>query len=648
MKFLNTNDRFSGGDSPIPTRNFYSLFGDGGHDLFRHGLAEITPFPVDNNANSDDPSIRNARLNMFNNTADYSPIDGSLSNLTAKEDPVMFGFDIVIRAEESPLFSHTLSDSVQNFFQSDSVAGNAEMLSRVPVWENFKKHFFQFFRDSLENRTYSQSANEDNPSNSRFYYYLKKVGGLDSLVENNNGDTTKSFIDYGKDKITLEFSEDVTLRIGRMAQLYKTLYWSRLSGKTMIPENLLRFDCDIIVSEVRNFARVKKIVNQTADGNGTQQQTISGTDLQILRDSVNRYVYTLYECQLFFDKMPHPGEINLGEAPVDFTGYTVGFNYKYSTLRVDNFNPITNTYVPLNNGTYDPFAVTPFDKFLNSSSSINGSTSSANSGISDPTAGVEPEIQLAIIPYNEDNTVENDQNQQTNSELGEDSESTQDTIEKAKENEKMDDSISSKKKQLLDEELNQFKGSQNRLNQNPTPFGEIGGFIGAGYGETEEPGKPVTDHRWGRPQDINKKGGGKNIGDYEFFKDNPYGNINSSGANNKESKSTKLTKQLDDAKSGLPKESWLNSDSPGARFAKRVANTGIAAANQIIASRVGLLNKTLNKIAGSTIQGYKNFPAPRNIYEQQFNGQLYLASKMVKDSFEKFVGESISDLFKKK
>ena len=606
MKFLSTNDRFSGsGDSPIPTRVFYSLFGDGGHDLFRHGLAEITPLPVDNNANSSDPSIRNTRLNMFNNTADYSPVDGSLSNLTAREDPVMFGFDIVIRTEESPLFSHTLSDSVQNFFQSDSVTGNAEMLSRIPVWENFKKHFFQFFRDNLENRTYTQSPNEDNPSNSRFYYYLKKVGGLDSLVENNNGDTVKSFIDYGKDRITLEFSEDVTLRVGRMAQLYKTLYWSRLSGKTMIPENLLRFDCDIIISEVRNFARVKKIINQTS--NGGDKQSVSSTDLQILRDNVNRYVYTLYECQLFFDKMPHPAEISLGDAPVDFTGYTVGFNYKYSTLRVDNFNPVTNMYVPLNNGTYDPFAITPFDRFLNSSSSIIGSTSSNSSGISDPVVGVEPEIQLAIISYSEDNI-----------------ESTQGIIERAKENEKLDDSISSKKKQLLDDELNQFKQSQNQNN------------------------KPVTDHRWGRPQDINKKGSGVDLSGYEFFKENPYGDINTYGPNNKDKKNDSLNKQLNDAKSGAPKESWLNSNSPSARFAKRVANTGIAAVNQVIASRMALLNKTLNKIAGNAIANYNSFPAPRNIYEQEFNGQLYLSSKLVKESFEKFVGESISDLFKKK
>lgn len=644
MKFLSTSDRFgnltpNSKINPKPTRDFYSLFSDRGQDLFKHGLAEITPFPVENNANSSDPGIRNTRLNMFDSSADYSPVDGFSGNLAAREDPVMFGFDIVIRAGESPLFSHTLLDSVQNFFQSESVAGNAEMLSRVRVWEDFKKHFFQFFRDTLD----GISANSDNPSNSRFYYYLKKVSGLDVLVENNNSDTIKSFIDYGKDKITLEFSEDVTLRIGRMAQLYKTLYWSRLSGKTMIPENLLRFDCDIIVSEVRNFARVKKIMDKT-EADGTQKKSISGSDLQILKDNVNRYVYTLYECQLFFDKMPHPGEISLGDAPVDFTGYTVGFNYKYSTLRVDNFNPITNTYLTLNNGTYDPFAVTPFDRFLNSSPSINGSTSSTNSSISDPAAGVEPEIQLAIIPYNEDNTVENDQNQQTNSQMGEDFKSTQGSIKQTKE----DDSISSKKKQLLDEELKQFKGSQNRLNQNPTPFGEIGGFIGAGYGETEEPGKPVTDHRWGRPQDINKKGGGIGLSDYEFFKGNPYGDINTSGSNNKDKKYDNLNKQLDDAKSGAPKESWLNSDSPGARFAKRVANTGIATVNQVISSRASLLNKTLNKIAGNAIANYNSFPAPRNIYEQEFNGQLYLASKLVKESFEKFVGESISDLFKKK
>ena len=99
-------------------------------------------------------------------------------------------------------------------------------------------------------------------------------------------------------------------------------------------------------------------------------------------------------------------------------------------------------------------------------------------------------------------------------------------------------------------------------------------------------------------------------------------------------------------KSGAPKESWLNSDTPGSRFVKRIANTGIAAANQIIAKRFALLNKTLNTMANNA--GYGSMLPPKNIYETSFNGDLYLASKMVRDAFENFVGESISSLFNKK
>ena len=103
--------------------------------------------------------------------------------------------------------------------------------------------------------------------------------------------------------------------------------------------------------------------------------------------------------------------------------------------------------------------------------------------------------------------------------------------------------------------------------------------------------------------------------------------------------------ELDGTKSGAPKESWLNSDSPGARFAKRIVNTGIAAANQFIAKRTALLTKTLNTMANEA--GYSSMLPPKNIYESDFNGELYLSSKLVRDSFENFVGESISNLFNK-
>jgi len=597
MRFLSSSDRFDknqttnpyvdGGIKPLPTRNIYALFGDGGHDLFRHGLAELTPL-----GDSD-----GTRLSMFKSTEDYSLNEGSgdSSTLVAREDPVMFGFDIVIRTEESPLFSNTLQDSVSNFFNSSTVAGNAEMLSREPVWQQFKGHFFQFFRDTLENKPYTESANLSNPSNSRFYYYLKKVSGLDLLVENNTGDTNKQFVDYGKEMIKLEFSEDVTLRVGKMAQLYKTLYWSRLSGKTMIPENLLRFDCDIVVSEVRNFARVQK--------------ALETGDLQVLRDNVNRYVYTLYECQLFFDKMPHPGEIDLGAIPDAYTGYSMGFNYKFSTLRLDAFNMDENKYTPLNNGTYNPFSITPFDKFLNVTSGVQG-TQSSQPSIGDSTVGVTPPVEILVIKYNGDNTLPNDQNTETNSDATDkELEGTPDSgISDIEQNEQEEESIEQKKKALLDEEIKQFSDAA-----------------------LADPDFVVSDARWGRPSVL--------------VAQSPFGETNAVGPTNTKKKKDILDKETDASKEGDAKESWMNSDTPGARFAKRIANAGIAVVNNAILSRAGLLNKTLNKIAGAGISN--RILPPKNIYDSPFNGQVYTSSKLVKDAFTKFVGESISDLFKK-
>jgi hypothetical protein len=129
-------------------------------------------------------------------------------------------------------------------------------------------------------------------------YYLKKVTGLGNLVESNTPSAKKYLTDYNKDVITLNFSEDLTLSMGTLAHLYKLLYWSKPNGKGLIPENLLRFNCNIVVSEVRNFKRVIKAVGSN--------------DLKVIKDNVSRYIYSLRECQFYFNTMPHNSEVDLG------------------------------------------------------------------------------------------------------------------------------------------------------------------------------------------------------------------------------------------------------------------------------------------------------------------------------------------------
>jgi hypothetical protein len=160
-------------------------------------------------------------------------------------------------------------------------------------------------------------------------YYLKKIDGLDKLSENNGPLEKKFLVDYRKDVIKLEFYEDVSLTLGTLAHLYKLLYWSKPNGKGLIPENLLRFNCDIVVSECRNFNRTRKAVNS---GN-----------LEIIKDNVSRYIYSLRECQFYFDSYTHPAIIDMSN-PTTTDAYTVQFDYKYSSTKFEKWTPSSDNF----------------------------------------------------------------------------------------------------------------------------------------------------------------------------------------------------------------------------------------------------------------------------------------------------------------
>lgn len=94
----------------------------------------------------------------------------------------------------------------------------------------------------------------------------------------------------------------------------------------IIPENLLRFDCNIIISEVRNFNRVARSLNDPGK-------------LEIIKDNLSRYVYTLNECQLFFEKMIHDDEVDMSNSPggKSVELYEISLNYKFSTMKMEKF-----------------------------------------------------------------------------------------------------------------------------------------------------------------------------------------------------------------------------------------------------------------------------------------------------------------------
>jgi hypothetical protein len=312
--------------SPYSTRDNYLIFNDSDTDYFKHGLQilnHLTPIenPIDGRSN--------LRLSQFKNT----PFEN--------QDPIIFGFEIVIDGISSPLLNGSVADFLNNYNMI------SEIRSKIPVYEDFKQQFIKFFKTvgsiTINNeqvnlsKTKTGYANSDSPkslfqSGRQAYmsHYLKKVDGLNLLTESNTADKEKYLVDYRKDVIKLDFSEDVSMSLGTLAHLYKLMYWSRPNGKNLVPENLLRFNCDIIVSEVRNFNRVKKAI-----GTG---------DLEVIKDNLSRYVYSLKECQFYFNSMPHPTEVDLSDAPKTHDVTTLEFDFKYSTVKFEKFMEGTNGF----------------------------------------------------------------------------------------------------------------------------------------------------------------------------------------------------------------------------------------------------------------------------------------------------------------
>lgn len=261
------------------------------------------------------------------------------------EDPVIFGFEIIIDSIRSPLLNGEL-----DYFLETIGVSNDELTSRKEISSSFKNEMSKFFKFNLE------TPSEDIfGMTTRKRHYIKSIDGLENLIESNSSSKLKSFVDYKQDVLKIQFYEDINLSTGSLSALYKLLYWSKIRGKGVVPENLLRFDCEIIVSELRNISRVRKAANS---GVGSQYA------MEVLKENLSRYVYSVYECQLFFSKMSHSGDITL-ESLSTQPNVQIEMNYKFSNMRFERFNLNDSVYRSINDRRVDPSNIDPTDENSN-------------------------------------------------------------------------------------------------------------------------------------------------------------------------------------------------------------------------------------------------------------------------------------------
>lgn len=255
------------------------------------------------------------------------------------EDPVILGFDLSIDSN-SPLFTE-----LPAFFDFADQNGLTEISSKRTLYNDFITQLSLFFNNN----------SQDIEFNAFKSHYITNITGLNNLVES----STKQFNKYGDDALDISFREDVKLNAAYLMNAYKTLTWSKVRGKELIPINLLRFNMNIKISEMRNFSKIIKAAVEVPSAPPTQAQRIQNgipnpkakvndveepenapieyrDVLSVIVDNIANWNYTVYDCSFQFDTPFHKDTISNKDATY-LDESDIRIIYKFSTMRFETF-----------------------------------------------------------------------------------------------------------------------------------------------------------------------------------------------------------------------------------------------------------------------------------------------------------------------
>lgn len=273
-------------------------------------------------------SLMDNDTNLFkrNINVDNTPDDSSWY-----EDPFIPTFEISID-NDSPLFAdnNNYKNSLLYFIKNYALYGSNPIdksgyENREKMLNEFKNIIFNIFKKKTENT-----------NNKIKSYYITKIENLDLL--------NKKIINFGEDKIKITLNEDISMRIWYLSELYKNLIYSYKNQRYMFPENLLRFNMDIKINDMRIFQ-----IPENFNENGTNvnnDKLNMNKNLKYKISPKSEIIYTLYDCTFnFFESKNFGNDLTIGgyDSGASKTPETLSFEiYFKSVSRYSNFPLISN------------------------------------------------------------------------------------------------------------------------------------------------------------------------------------------------------------------------------------------------------------------------------------------------------------------
>ena len=229
------------------------------------------------------------------------------------EDPFVPSFELFFD-DTSPFFNNNSASGVTNslkYFMNTigkSIDSNG-YTQRFNLWTEFQKVFFKIFEKGTERNVNRNLKNKA--------YYITKIAGLNNL--------NKKMINFGEDKLTITLNEDVSMVALYLSELYRNLVYSYRNQRYMFPENIIRFNLDIKINDMRNY-QLPQSSNDSSGNVAVNKGYLENKTIQNIISPKSKIVYTLHDCTFnFFESTNHGDDIEIG-------GYAGGPTYTPQSL----------------------------------------------------------------------------------------------------------------------------------------------------------------------------------------------------------------------------------------------------------------------------------------------------------------------------
>lgn len=234
-------------------------------------------------------------LNNVSGDIATETVENKIKFLESLEDPTILGFSTRINFDDSPLFNGVINtngaetrETALNFIREYT-----PQHPELSYSENYLTEFTEYLSRIFEMPSALGKEFKSRPFKN---HYINSVSGLEKL---DNKFVKYSSKDSDHQNIEFTLNEDVRMYVSRLGMLYRDLTWSQNMGKKLIPENLLRFDIYIRISDMRNF--VSDVIGERAS------------------DGYSRAVYELKDCEFLFPESLNPNTLKIdNESLVEF------------------------------------------------------------------------------------------------------------------------------------------------------------------------------------------------------------------------------------------------------------------------------------------------------------------------------------------